>query len=180
MHLSFKYHFSSFNLLACFIFINYYSCIEIYIITIVNIRSNTLSNFIVLTVLLVSSFVIGQEDPDLSPFDATVTVGNEVPFVVLIPEAVNEQGSSATPGLVDPVTGTTVPTDITFIVEDNNGAADIVSTTVQYTGPAPDSVSRPAAPLDCGAPVACPGCTANQKQFTCGPILLNYFELWKW
>ena len=40
------YTITIFNLLASFLFINYYECIEIYIITIVNIRSNTLSNFI--------------------------------------------------------------------------------------------------------------------------------------
>jgi len=64
------YTITIFNLLASFIFINYYECIEIYIITIVNIRSNTLSNFIVLTVLLVSSCVILNSIDYLSIIDS--------------------------------------------------------------------------------------------------------------
>jgi hypothetical protein len=64
------YTITIFNLLASLIFINYYECIEIYIITIVNIRLNTLSNLILLTVLLVSSCVILNSIDYLSIIDS--------------------------------------------------------------------------------------------------------------
>jgi len=66
------YTITIFNLLASFIFINYYECIEIYIITIVNLRYNNLSNSLLLTVLLVSSCVILNSIDYLSIIDSYV------------------------------------------------------------------------------------------------------------
>jgi NADH-quinone oxidoreductase subunit L len=64
------YTITIFNLLASFMFINYYECIEIYIIAIVNMRSSTLANFILLTVLLVSSCVVINSIDYLSIIDS--------------------------------------------------------------------------------------------------------------
>ena len=69
------YSISLFNLLASFIFINYSRCLEIYIISILNIRLNTLSNLIVLTVLLVSSCVILNAIDYLSIIDSYLFLG---------------------------------------------------------------------------------------------------------
>ena len=63
------YTITIFNLLTGFLFINYYECMEIYIITIVNVRSNALCNFILLTILLVSSCVILNSIDYLSIID---------------------------------------------------------------------------------------------------------------
>ena len=63
------YTITIFNLLTGILFINYYECMEIYIITILNVRSNILCNFIVLTILLVSSCVILNSIDYLSIID---------------------------------------------------------------------------------------------------------------
>ena len=52
------YVISILNLLTGWLFINYYQCIDFYVISILNIRSNILGFLLVLTVLLVSSCVI--------------------------------------------------------------------------------------------------------------------------
>ncbi len=64
------YSITIFNCFASFIFINYLSCIEIYIITLISIRLNTLSNWIILTVLIVSSCVIINSIDYLSIVDS--------------------------------------------------------------------------------------------------------------
>lgn len=123
------------------------------------------------------SFVIAQEDPDLAPFDATVSVTNEAPFIASVTSRVNEAGQATTIGIVDPVAEFTVSTSITFLIEDNNGRSDITGATVQYTGPAPGNTLRPAAAVACSDTTATcgAGCTLNQKRFEC-TIALNYYD----
>src|SRR3989338_8456354 len=133
---------------------------------------------LVVVLVLVIFYVFGWfgNEPLLAPFDATVSLSNAPPIIFSIVEVADEVGASPRTGIVDPVSGITVSTDISFIADDPNGQGDIASATVQYTGPAPGNTLRPAAPVACAVVAGCPaGCTANQRQYRC-TITLNYYD----
>ena len=132
--------------------------------------------------ILAVGFVVAQDedDVDLAPFDASVNIQNQAPFVADVVERVDEVGVPAVSrtGIVDPVSGTTVNTDILVKVEDNNGAGDISGVTAQYSAPSTaPGVLRPAAPAACVEVIPCTsGCSSNQKEFRC-TISLNYYDV---
>jgi hypothetical protein len=114
----------------------------------------------------------GDDDPNLAPFEATVTVDNEAPFVASVTTRVNELGGDINPGQVDPVAGTTVAAVIYFIAEDSNG--DSLTADAQYQGPL--GTNRPVSPVSCVEQVTCAGCNGNQVNFSCTTTLQYYDE----
>jgi hypothetical protein len=68
--------------------------------------------------LLVMSFVVGQDDPQLAPFEASVGLSNAPPTIVAFRTTVDDVPTGD--GQVTPIAGTTVTAHVTFIVQDPN------------------------------------------------------------
>lgn len=135
-------------------------------------------------VMLISSFVIGQEDPEFSPFEASVSVTNADPVIVFVSD-VDEWPGDATPGRVDGVAGGTVDAQISFIARDDNGEGDLNPSTAvaQFIGPL--GTLRPVGGPQACDEVACNGwaggtcADANVRNFSCSSessIMMWYYD----
>ena len=123
-----------------------------------------------LAVILASSIVFGQEDPDLAPFDATVLVTNEPPSIIFV----------SNPGIVDPVEGQAFAVGVSFVAEDSNGALDLdpASGVIGFAGPSPNFYELGGS---CIQDIAnCDGCTSNQRNYSCGVSMQHYHDPGLW
>jgi hypothetical protein len=98
-------------------------------------------NFVYVGVLVFASIIIvslvsakhsawhfwGEEEPELAPFDASVTVSNAPPLIVAFRPVndFNPIDPVSVDGQVQPVPGGTVEALVVFIVEDPNGPGDL-------------------------------------------------------
>jgi hypothetical protein len=142
--------------------------------------------FIVIILLVVSVVSAGffdklfgkkeTEDPRLAPVDVGVEIGNAAPQVIL---AFNVTDFISDTGTVTPLENASVSINVSFILDDPNGAGDIdlASGTADFTGPG--GISRSSTDIGgvCFAPASCLGCPnpARQRNFTC-QINLNYYD----
>lgn len=84
---------------------------------------------VLVLVLLGTIFFFGsaqEEDPDLSPFNVTVGVGNTPPVIISV-SLVNDDFSVL--GTVEPRAGDTREVNFTFIATDDNSASDLEDST---------------------------------------------------
>jgi hypothetical protein len=155
-------------------------------------------------ILLVVSLVVGQEDPDLSPVDVDVTVGNAVPtivatYVIFDTDGTGTQNSDIITALDGDAGDNVNNIEVRFLVEDANGIGDLpggvisfsestasgqlgtggVNIEVYATNPANDygATDTILDAASCARLGACPdagGCGVNQMEFTC-TIPMDYF-----
>ncbi len=80
-------------------------------------------------VVLASTMIFAQEDPDLAPFNATVTIQGVAPAIFVV----NVSDGVGTPvNTIEAIPGSQANTIVTVMVEDANGAADLPSTTASF------------------------------------------------
>jgi len=163
-------------------------------------------------IFLVSSFVTGffHRDPDLSPFEATVTVGNAVPTIISIFPVIDTDGTGTATDVVTALDGDAGDNvnnaEIRFLVEDTNGIDDLpgsianpfsestapgqlgnlgVNIEVYVTNPglAYPIVNTILDPGSCVRLATCPdagGCATNQMEFSCTVPMDYFFESGTW
>ena len=123
-----------------------------------------------LAVILVSSIVFGQEEPELGPFNTTVSVTNEVPSIVFV----------SNPGTVLPLEGTIRSVGVSFIAEDPNGGQDLSAS----GGLTFDGFALPQTlilyNITCPQDVTCAGCTSNQRNYSCFIDMQYYYDPGTW
>jgi len=141
--------------------------------------------------------VVGQEDPRLSPVDATVNINNALPVIVTVYTVVNEGGTIAP---IIPFSGDTNNMIVRFLVEDVNGIGDLPDTgtftqsisvgdlgttsniEVYITNPGVDYTAFDvlADTGSCQRLSTCPDdggtCAVNQMEFECTVPMEYYYE----
>jgi len=130
---------------------------------------------LLLTATLVVSGVasgIFHKEPELSPFNASVSITNDPPVVTFV-HVTDINGFTDE---VFPIINSTASALVTFIAEDPNGAGDLDDTSgfVDLTGPPSVNAAR-----DSGSTcsqVACPSCTGIQANFSC-TVQMQYYDL---
>lgn len=78
-----------------------------------------------LAVILASSIVFGQEDPDLAPFDASVTIENAPPVITFLQVIDNVCPNAPCIDDVDPLEASVNNAEVRFVATDPNGPSDL-------------------------------------------------------